>query len=194
MNDNDNKDTNKSNPPPSQPSSNHKDPPPTETAAATAENMGEDEKAELGSREDSSVSISPKLLTENDAENHKQRLKMKTGEDIRVRNSTPFTNDTSDVQENTSESPALSSNAETKTPFADEEEAYALITTSSNEEGVDLEQDGGIIDEDIEHYEMHSDTAVNTSEGVPLTSHAEPDALEEDIVIVDAKVSLCILI
>ena len=188
MNDNDNKDTSKSNPPPSQPSSNQKDPPP-ETAAATVDNIGEDDKAKLENKEDSSVSISPKLLRENDAENHKQRLKIKSGEDIRVRNSTPFTNDTSDVQDNTSESPALSSNAETKTPFADEEEAYALITTSSNEEGVDLEQDGGIIDEDIEHYEMHSATAVNASEGVLVTPHAEPDALVDEIVIAVAKVS-----
>ena len=194
MNDNDNKDTNKSNPPPSQPPSNQKDPPPPETAANTVDNIGEDDKAKLENKEDSSVSISPKLLRENDAENHKQRLKMKTGEDIRVRNSTPFTNDTSDAQENTSESPSLSSNAETKEQFADEEEADAVIPTSSNEEGVDLEQYGGIIDEDIEHYEMHSDTAVNASEGVLVTSHAEPDALVDEIVIAVAKVSLCVFI
>ena len=189
MNGNDNKETNNSNPPPSQLSSNQKDPPPPETAAATVDNIGEDDKAKLENKEDSSVSISPKLLRENDAENHKQRLKIKSGEDIRVRNSTPFTNDTSDVQENTSESPSLSSNAETKVPFADEEEADAVIPTSLNEEGVDLEQHGGIIDEDIEHYEMHSATAVNASEGVLVTPHAEPDALVDEIVIAVAKVS-----
>ena len=74
---------------------------------------------------------------------------MKTGEDIRLKQLSPFTNDASDVQENTSESPTLSSNAETKAPFADEEEAHAMISTSSNEEDVDLEEHGGIIDEDI---------------------------------------------
>ena len=194
MNGNDNKETNNSNPSPSQLSSNQKDPPPPETAAATAENIGEDEKAKLGSREDSRVSISPKLLTENDAENHEQRLKMKTGEDIRLRQLTSFTNDTSDAQENISESPSLSSNAETKAPFADEERAHAMISTSSNEEDIALEQHGGIIDEGNDNYEMHSATAVNASEDVLVTSHAEPDALVEDIVIAVAKVSFCLLI
>ena len=136
--------------------------------------------------------ISPNIVRESDAKSHRRRLKIKLGDHIRNRYRTPLTNDTSDAQENTSESPALSSNAQTNVPFADEEEAEAMVTTSLNEEGVDLEQDVGILDEVIENYEMAIATAVNASEVVVTASNVEPNYLVEDIVIVDAEVRLCV--
>ena len=71
MNDNDNKDTNKSNPPPSQPSSNQKDAPPTETAVATNKNIGEDYISKLDHKEDSNEyanSTKPGAITVNEGD------------------------------------------------------------------------------------------------------------------------------
>ena len=157
------------------------------TSSLSSDNLKKESQVDT----ETTTTTSPNIVRENDAKKHRRRLKIKLADNIRNRYRTPFTNDTLDVQENTSESPALSSNVQTNVPFADEEVIDVVFTTSLIEEGVELEQHGGILDEAIENYEMPIATAVNDSDAVLNLPHVEPNYLEEDIVIVDAKVSFC---
>ena len=135
------------------------------------------------------TTLSPNVVRENDANNRKRRLKMKLGEHIRHRYATPMMN----VQENIGESPALPSNetnVQANAQIANEEEAHPIIPTSFDEEGAALEQERGIINEGNDNYQMPIATVINDSEVALVLPHDEPIDLAEDIVVVDAEVTI----
>ena len=73
--------------------------------------------------------------------------------------------------------------------FAKEKEAHPIITTSSIEEGVNYEQDRHIANEGNDNYEIPIATTVNDGEVSLSLPHAEPNNLEDNVlVIVDAEV------
>ena len=116
-----------------------------------------------------------------------------------VESTTSFTNDndTTDVQENIGESPALSSNetnVQANAAFTNDDETHPIIPTLFNKEGAALEQERGIVNEDNDNYEIPVATAISDSEVALVLPHAEPIDLAEDIVVVDAKVTIHILI
>lgn len=89
------------------------------------------------------------------------------------------------------EIPALSSH---EVPFANEERAHSVITTSSNEEETNYIQERGFVHEGYDNYEMPIATTVNDGEGSLVLPHAEPNDLEDDVlVIVDAEVIYFVL-
>ena len=66
----------------------------------------------------------------------------------------------------------------------------SAISTLSNEEDAALEQSRGIVNEDNDNYEIPVATAISDSKVVLVLPHAEPNDLAEDIVVVDAKVTI----
>ena len=144
---------------------------------------------------DPTTTIESNIVNEIDVKNHKERLKMKTREDIRSRYSTTMANDIS-AHENLNEIPTLSSNRTNPrgiAPFAGEE-GTPVIPTTINEEGIDFEQSRNIVNESNDNYEMPIAIAVNASEVLLVSPHAEPIDVEEDIVIVEAKVIYFVLL
>ena len=116
----------------------------------------------------------------------KKRLMMKTGEDIRLKYSTPFSNDASGAQENLSEMPALLSegtNAQRNDQFVDEE-------ISSNEEDNDFERNCRSVSVGIDNYEMPIATIVNDSEVAPELHRTILNDIDDGNVYVDAQVSI----
>ena len=112
---------------------------------------------------------------------------MKTGEDIRLKYSTPFSNDASGAQENLSEMPALLSegtNAQRNDQFVDEE-------ISSNEEDNDFVLFRRIsVGVGIDNYEMPIATIVNDSEVAPELHRTILNDIDDGNVYVDAQVSI----
>ena len=129
-----------------------------------------------------SKNIAPNVIQENAAKSRSECLKRK----LKNCNSTPFTNDASDTQRNVSKITESSSN---ESPFAKEKKAHPIITTSSIEEGVNYEQDRHIANEGNDNYEMPIATTVNDGAVSLSLPHAEPNNLEDNVmVIVDAEV------
>ena len=195
MNNNEHNDTNKSNPPPSQPSSNQKDPSTAETAKFE-KNKIEDDKVEFGNIEHFSESIkSTKPGAVAVKEGDESKIKQKK-EIIMIYNIPALTrhypiNEISGSNKEKDENQEIMEKEIAMD--ASEEETYPGFShpgcfTSFNEEGLDLEQDRAIVNEGNDNYEMPNATKVNDSEVALALRHAEPIDLVEDIVVVDAKV------
>ena len=191
MNDNKHNDTNKSNPPPSQPSSIQKDPSPAETAKFEKKNKIEDDKVKFGNIEHFSESIkSTKPGAVAVKEGDESKIKQKK-EIIMIYNIPALTrhypiNEVSGSNKEKDENQEIMEKE--KAMDASEEETHPGCFTSFNEEDLDLEQDRAIVNEGNDNYEMPIATKVNDSEVALALRHAEPIDLVEDIVVVDAKV------
>ena len=158
---------------------------PGAVAVKDADNSNAKERKKLRSqiyKRKTAVESTASLTNEID----KKRLMMKTGEDIRLKYSTPFSNDASGAQENLSEMPALLSegtNAQRNDQFVDEE-------ISSNEEDNDFERNCRSVSVGIDNYEMPIATIVNDSEVAPELHRTILNDIDDGNVYVDAQVSI----
>ena len=190
MNNNEHNDTNKSNPPPSQPSSNQKDPSTAETAKFE-KNKIEDDKVEFGNIEHFSESIkSTKPGAVAVKEGDESKIKQKK-EIIMIYNIPALTryypiNEVSGSNKEKDENQEIMEKE--KAMDASEEETHPGCFTSFNEEDLDLEQDRAIVNEGNDNHEMPIATKVYDSEVALVLPRTEPIDLVEDIVVVDAKV------